>query len=330
MDIEHKFQKIGVWTVCNRLLAVVGLVICLLPFHSCGQSEEELQRQSREERLRQLREDSLALKVAVLPTLDCLPLYVAKERRLFDTLDVDVRLKLFRSQMDCDVEMMKGRVEGCVTDLVRAEWMKSQGMSLRYTTTTAARWQLVANPVARVKQVKQLGDKMVAMTRHSATDYLTWQMLEGVKTTAPVFRIQINDVPLRLQMLQNNELDAFWLPEPQATKARLSKAPVLVDSEEKQIRLGVMTFNEKSLKDKRRQQQLKAFVRAYNSACDSLNKRGLQAYGDIVTKYCQVDAKTIKALPQITFVRATQPDPANCQRARDFVEKFPGGYTIND
>ena len=217
-----------------------------------------------------------------------------------------------------------------MTDLVRAEWMKTQGMSLRYATATVARWQLIANPAARVKQVKQLGDKMVAMARHSATDYLTWQMLEGVTTTAPVYRIQINDIPLRLQMLQNNELDAFWLPEPQATTARLAKNPVLVDSEVLKMRLGVITFNEKSLKDKRRQQQLKAFIRAYNSACDSLNQRGVQAYGDIVTKYCHVNAKTVEALPQMKFVRASQPDQADCQRARDFVAKFPGGYTIND
>ena len=38
------------------------------------------------------KEDSLAFKVGVLPTLDCLPMYVAKEQCLFDTAKADIRL----------------------------------------------------------------------------------------------------------------------------------------------------------------------------------------------------------------------------------------------
>ena len=36
-----------------------------------------------------------------------------------------------------------------------------------------------------------------------------------------VFKVQINDVALRLQMLLNNEMDAMLLTEPQATTARI-------------------------------------------------------------------------------------------------------------
>ena len=57
---------------------------------------------TRAERQRLLHEDSLALKFAVLPTADCMPLFLAKEKRMFDTLGVDVRLRCFTSQMDCD------------------------------------------------------------------------------------------------------------------------------------------------------------------------------------------------------------------------------------
>ena len=73
----------------KRLLT--GLMAALVIL-SCGQSYEETKRLSREQRRKQAREDSAALKIAVMPTLDCLPIYVAKERQLFDT-DVDIRLK---------------------------------------------------------------------------------------------------------------------------------------------------------------------------------------------------------------------------------------------
>ena len=66
-------------------------IIALLVLVGCGQSYEETKRLTREQRLRMWREDSAALKIAVMPTLDCLPVFVAKERQMFDTA-VDIRL----------------------------------------------------------------------------------------------------------------------------------------------------------------------------------------------------------------------------------------------
>ena len=51
---------------------------CLLVLVGCGMSYEETKRLKHERQQQALREDSAALKVAVLPTLDCLPLFVAE------------------------------------------------------------------------------------------------------------------------------------------------------------------------------------------------------------------------------------------------------------
>jgi NitT/TauT family transport system substrate-binding protein len=152
-----------------------------------------------------------------------------------------------------------------------------------------------------LKEVKQLGDKMVAMTRYSATDFLTDHVLTGVKTTATVYRVQINDVPLRLQMLLNNEMDALWLPEPQATTAREHGHTVLWDTEKHNLWLGRVVFRDKALGDARVKKQIDVFKQAYNMACDSLNQRGVSAYADLVVKYCQTDQKTLDALPKVKF-----------------------------
>lgn len=52
--------------------------IALLMLAACGQSYEETKRLTRQQRLKLWREDSAALKIAVMPTLDCLPVFVAK------------------------------------------------------------------------------------------------------------------------------------------------------------------------------------------------------------------------------------------------------------
>lgn len=256
---------------------------------------------TRAERAKQRRQDSLALKVAVLPTLDCMPIYLAKAHGFFDADGLDVRLRMWNAQMDCDTALTGGSIEGAVTDRKRVEYMESKGTALTILGSTNAYWQLISNRTARVKNVRQLGDKMVAMTRHSATDFLTDEALKGVKTTATVFRVQINDVTIRLQMLLNNEMDAMWLTEPQATTARLKKNHVLKDSRQMKQQLGVVAFRTDALKDKRRQQQMAKFVKCYNAACDSLNAKGLQYYADLITTYCKTDGETVDSLPQLKF-----------------------------
>lgn len=282
-----------------RNIFVCGWCIALVV--ACGQSYETKQRMTRAERAKLKTADSLALKVGVMPTLDCMPLFVAKERRLFDTLGVDVRLRMRKAQMDIDTALIGGSVEGAVSDSVRVARMRSRGTALTQVGTTNTSWQLVGNRSARLKEVKQLGDKMVAMTRYSATDFLTDHVLTGVKTTATVYRVQINDVPLRLQMLLNNEMDALWLPEPQATTAREHGHTVLWDTEKHNLWLGRVVFRDKALGDARVKKQIDVFKQAYNMACDSLNQRGVSAYADLLIKYCQTDQKTLDALPKVKF-----------------------------
>lgn len=274
---------------------------------SCGQSYTERQRISRQERQRLKTEDSLALKIGVMPTLDCLPIFVAKECGLFDTLGVDVRLRFRNAQMDIDTALVGGSIEGAVSDSVRVERMRKNGTALTSVGQTTASWQLITNRTARLKELSQLGDHMVAMTRYSATDYLTDYVLHDVKTQATVYRVQINDVPLRLKMLLNNEMDALWLPEPHATTARLHKNNVLWDTNKHQQYLGVFVFREKALADPRIHKQVDIFLKAYQSACDSLNSKGLQYYGKLIGKYCEVDDETINTLPKVKFKKLSVP-----------------------
>ena len=261
--------------------------------------------------------DSLAFKMAVTPTLDCLPVFVAKECRLFDTLGVQVHLKQMNAQMDIDEALRKGQVECGVTDVMRAERMMKKGVRLSYLTSTNAYWQLFTNKKSRIKELRQLGDKMIAMTRYSATDYLANVALDSVKPDNPVFRIQINDVIIRLKMLQNNEMDAVLLTEPQATTARIEKHPMHMDSRGKDIRLGAIVVRDAINTDERRRQQLDAFKTAYNQACDSINHHGVRHYAGIIKKYCQTDDRTVAALPTLTYSHMTAPRQKDINRTQN-------------
>ena len=298
------------------------VIASLLLLAACGQSYEETKRQTHQQRVEAWKKDSAALKIAVMPTLDCLPLYVAEYYQLFDSLRGGVRLKHYMAQMDCDTALERGRVEGTISDLVRTKCMEKRGVKLRYVAATNAQWVLVTNRNARIHQLKQLDDKMVSMTRFSATDLLTDRVIDSVKLDKDrVFKVQVNDLSVRLQMLQNNEMDAMWMPEPYATVARQLKHGVIYDSGKQDMQLGVLVFQEKELGHKERSEQLKLFVKAYDQACDSINKYGVRRYRDLIVKYCKVKQQIADSVPDmLKYVHAREP------REKDIalVEKWLG------
>ena len=303
----------------KKLLWII-VTICLVV--GCSESYEETKRITKAQRLKAMREDSAALKVAVLPTLDCLPIYLAKDHQMFDTA-VDIRLKLFTAQMDIDTALANHRVEVGVSDLVRIERLKKQGDSLRYLTSTNAYWQLVSNRGARILDLKHLDDKMLAMTRYSVTDLLGDLAVDSAKLKSErVFRIQINDVNVRLKMLENNEMDALILTEPQAAQARLLKHKVLMDTRKLDMEMGVIVSQWKGMDEETRAKQLRAFTRGYNKACDSINQYGIENYASLIEKYCHVKPEALKQISKdLKFHCITLPREADVERAKAWLSK---------
>lgn len=294
-------------------------IICLLI--GCGQSYEDTKRISRAQRIRLAKEDSAALKIAVLPTLDCLPFYLAEDHNMFDTV-VDIRLKFFSAQMDVDTAIINRRVEIGVTDLVRAERMIKQDSTIEYFTATNAYWQLITNRIARMTQLKHLEDKMLAMTRYSVTDMLGDIAVDSAKLKPEfVFRIQINDVNIRLKMLENNEMDALLLTEPQAGQARLLKHKVILDTRNLDMKMGAVVMRNGVMNDKNRKRQLEVLIKGYNEACDSINHYGVAEYSDLVMKYCKVKRSTVESLKNIKFEKITKPRQQDIERAQKWLLK---------
>ena len=303
-----------------RKISLFLLLVFLIA--GCGQSYEETKRLSREQRLKLAREDSAALKVAVMPTLDCLPIFLAKDHQLFDTA-VDIRLKRFTAQMDCDTALINGRVEGSITDIVRAERLMKQGTPLRYVAATNAYWLLISNRHQRIAQLKHLDDKMLAMTRYSVTDLMGDLAVDSAKLkTERVFRIQVNDVNIRLKMLENNEMDALLLTEPQATQALLQKHKVILDTRKEDIQMGALVFRTKGMDAAARKKQMAVFLKGYNEACDSINHYGVRHYQDVIRKYYTISEPALKALPDtLKFEHAQAPRQKDIERAQQWLSK---------
>lgn len=237
--------------------------------------------------------DSLALKVGVMQTADCLPAFVAETEGIYDSLGVSVRLRQYTSGLDRDVSLRKNSLQGAFTDTKRTDYLRERySFKMETVMTTDMQWQLVANRLSRLYRPKQLTDKVIAMTRFSATDWLCDRMADSAKLSADrVFRIQVNDVDTRLKMLLNNEIDAAWLPEPQAGVARAHGHNVLAQSGAKGECLATLAFTAKTMADRRRSRQVKLFVEAYKIAKKKIDAKSKSGRDSLMRKYfsCMAD-----------------------------------------
>ena len=292
------------------------LILAVLTLVSCGKSDKELQAERQAQKVAEREAYQKAYKIAVMPTMDCLPAYLLKDSLLYDTAKVDIRLCRFNAQMDCDTAMIGGSVQAAFSDLVRTERLKHKNKVLmHYLTDTNLKWQLIADKDSKLKQLSDLSDKIVAMTRYSGTDLLTDMAVKKAKPKYQVFRVQINDVLVRLAMLQNHEIDAYWFAEPQATKALSSNNNSLFNSEDAGVHLGVVAIMDKV----RRQDEEAAFAEAYDKAVEQINKNGVKYYSALIQKYMKVDEAVVRALPDIKYTKIGPPRKANLLMARNYL-----------
>lgn len=292
------------------------LILAVLVFVSCGKSSKEIQAEQQSRKQAEQEAYQKAYKIAVMPTMDCLPAYLLKDSLLYDTAKVDIRLCRFNAQMDCDTAMAGGSVQAAFTDLVRAERLKhKRKVLMHYLTDTNLNWQLIADKDSKLKQLSDLSDKIVAMTRFSGTDLLTDMAVKKAKPKYQVFRVQVNDVLVRLAMLQNHEIDAYWFAEPQITKALSADNNSLFNSEDAGVHLGVVAIMDKV----RRQDEEAAFAEAYDKAVEQINKNGVKYYSALIQKYMKVDESVVRALPDIKYTKIGPPRKADLLMARNFL-----------
>ena len=304
--------------ITHYIVFSIGILTLLT---SC--SDNKNQQQKIDNTYTSWKADSASLRVAVTPTLDCLPLYVAQAEGMFERQGVSVSLYPYNAHMDCDTAFQSGWVDAMTSDLVRTEYLKSKGISLRYLTATDLHWQLLSDHKAKVKRLSQLEHKMIAMTRYSTTAMLADELVDTTKMTNEyVFRIQVNDINVRFKMLQTHVMDVLFLPEPFATAARALKSELLYDTQWNDVCMGALVVREDVMGDTLHQRQTEGLLKAYNEACDTINSRGIAYYGELLKEKSGVNIDAHDSLlTTIHFNASHQPREIDLEKARKWLQK---------
>ena len=79
---------------------------------------------------------------------------------------------------------------------------------------------------SNISSVADLNGRKIAISRNTIIDYITDTLVGD--TAVKVKKVEVKKMPLRMQMLLNNEIDAATLPEPLASYALYKGAKLVI------------------------------------------------------------------------------------------------------
>lgn len=254
-----------------------------------------------DENINEIAKTDGGMTVAVTPTLDCLPLYVAQANGIAEDMGCTLVLQEHMSIADCDSALTGGSAVCATTDCVRAEMFladkkKTSGKQFLLLQNPNRWLYLFANRKARIRKASQMKDKMIAVDRKGADALMAQYVLDSVKLADDkAFLVNINSISTRMAMLANNTMDAAVLPEPIATVARKAGHESLYAEHGRDSKVYGAFLVKDGMKD--------MFVKVYNRACDSINKNGVHHYDSILIRRMAVPGKYVKDIPARRFVK---------------------------
>lgn len=159
--------------------------------------------------------DRYCLRIGLLPTYECLPFYVAEHYGLCDSLGLCLKTSPYMSSMDVDTAFFRGHVDCSVSDLVKCSIIESRGDSVRAIFCSDLDISIVSSKTSRLSDVKNIKEKIFALTRNSVLDLYADNLLSSVKLESiDLNKPQINNLEIRTSMLLQNQYDGAFLPEP--------------------------------------------------------------------------------------------------------------------
>lgn len=303
----------------KRIFILLSLLLPAVMVLSCRNEAAPAAPAEAEQPVRHDSATQAGLRVALLPTLDCLPFLYADEAGIYDSLGLSVELRTFEAQADCDTALLGTWADVSASDLVTVRLQRRRGHPVSVVAATDGRWSLVVSRLLRVRRLSQAKERMVAVARQSYADYLTTEALQGEGMGYDdVFRPQINALRLRLDMLYNDQVDLAVLPEPQVSAARALGHRVIYTG---RVPMGCIAVGDSVLADTVRAARVGLLLRGYDEAVARLNKGGKGAALPLLRRVYELSPAAVDSLRWPKFSPLHAPDGESVDRAVQYLRE---------
>lgn len=279
----------------KKMAAILISISLILLLSACSNSSARKSKEAAES------QGGGPLVIGVLPDVDSIPLIIAEAQGYFKEQGVEVRLEHFKSAVERDSALQSGKIDGAVSDILAAAFANDGGFKVKITSRTDGTYKLLTGKEKNINEVAKIKGRDIALSTNTIIEYATDKILEkyGIDP-GDVNKVAVPQIPARLEMLQNGKIDAATLPDPLATLAVKNGARVIESTDRLGINPGVLLFTQQALEKK--ENEIKAFYKAYNEAVGYLKQNEKSAYIDTVVEKAGFpeDVKGAIALPEYT------------------------------
>ena len=217
------------------------------------------------------------LKVAVLPIIDTLPMYVAETEGLFAKHGVTIALIPVASAPERDQLLAASQADGTINETLSVMLFNKESVQMqtvRYALRPAegyGHFFILASGKSGITDVQGLKGVEIGVSQGTVIEYVTERLLQAEGLTADEIKtIAVPKIPDRMALLGSGELAAGVLPDPLASLAMSQGAvKVLDDSVQPEYGFSVYSFR-KGVVDTN-PKAVSAFLAAIEEAVELIN-----------------------------------------------------------
>lgn len=267
------------------------------------------------------------IKVAVLPTTDIVPLYLAIDSGYFKQEGLEVEPIMGRSGSDCVAKMTSGEVDiafSSYTPFFVAKAKNVSDIKLVADATSAGpgAYPVITVPFSPVKSISDMAGKRVGITAKLTMSHLMTASQLKVHGIDPD-GIQWVELPFTAmaERLKKGDIDAAYIAEPflQQAAAQVGAYPVFDTATGPTADIPLTGYGAITTFVNKYPKTLAAFQRVMKKATDEASTDRAKV-DDLVQKIAKVDANTAHLAVPTHFVSSL--DPNRIQRVVDLMLEF--------
>ena len=217
------------------------------------------------------------LKIAVIPVIDTLPLFVAQAEGLFEKNNISVELVPVASAPERDQIIQAGKADGTLNEILAVMLFnkeKVQLQAVRYglmATTDSGHFFILASGQSEIKDINGLKGVEIGISQGTIIEYVTIRLLEEQGFSyEDIKTIAVPKIPDRMSLLASGGIKAAVMPDPLAALAVQQGARIILD-DSSNPKLGASVFSFRKDVIDSQPDVIKAFLKSLEAAVELIN-----------------------------------------------------------
>jgi len=266
------------------------------------------------------------LRIAVLPIIDTLPMYVAQQEGLFAKRGITVEFIPVASAPERDQILAAGQADGTINETLSVMLFNKESVQMqvvRYAlrpTDGHGHFFIITSGQSGITDVNGLKGVEIGVSQGTVIEYVTDRLLQSAGFRADEIKtVAVPKIPDRMALLASGELKAGVLPDPLAALV-VGQGGVIVadDSQYPEYGFSVISFRKQVVDEN--SQAVKGFLAAIEEATVLINQDPAK-YKNVLGEQSLVPAPLLDAYQPPVFPPAGVPTEAEWQDALDWLQE---------